>query len=401
MASQQLSSTLQAELVCPICIDILKKPVTIDCGHNFCFTCISQIGEASDKFLKCPLCQHSVKRTTFSHNWLLASLVEKIQAVDPPEIQPEVEEGKCQRHGERFHYFCEHDGEFLCVVCRESKDHKFHTTSLIEEAAQKYQGQIQSHVQVLLQKEKDIVQEKTGGEQKIDVFMAQVEFERRRILMEFKHLRRELEEEENFLLSRLCWLGHEVAKGRKFYTSFTEVQLKFLRVLIGSLKAKQQMPSRQMLRDIKGILCRSEGFRFFNPTPVPVELEKKFSESKSSHDTVTDSLKKFKDKFQADRKNDKSRFLKGMDEKDMKSWCLLEKNNPNSSSLAAPSALLQARTRASYVDVPRDRTRSADARGTEDVQAALTGGTLEVALDFPDVTLFQDLRRCLEAWFKW
>jgi hypothetical protein len=77
---------------------------------------------------------------------------------------------------------------------------------------------------------------------------AQVELERRRILMEFKHLRRELEEEENFLLSRLCWLGHEVAKGRKFYTSFTEVQLKFLRVLIGSLKAKQQMPSRQMLR---------------------------------------------------------------------------------------------------------------------------------------------------------
>jgi hypothetical protein len=80
-----------------------------------------------------------VKRTTFSHNWLLASLVEKIQAVDPPEIQPEVEEGKCQRHGERFHYFCEHDGEFLCVVCRESKDHKFHSSSLIEEAAQNYQ----------------------------------------------------------------------------------------------------------------------------------------------------------------------------------------------------------------------------------------------------------------------
>jgi hypothetical protein len=46
-------------------------------------------------------------------------------------------------------------------------------------------------------------------------------------------------------------------------------------------------------------LCRSEGFRFFNPTPVPVELEKKFSESKSSHDTVTDSLKKFKGKIRA------------------------------------------------------------------------------------------------------
>jgi hypothetical protein len=70
---------------------------------------------------------------------------------------------------------------------------------------------------------------------------AQVELERRRILMEFKHLHQELEEEENFLLSRLCWLGHEVAKGRKFYTTSTEVQLNSLRKLIDSLKATQQM----------------------------------------------------------------------------------------------------------------------------------------------------------------
>uniref|UniRef100_A0A8C0ZQW6 E3 ubiquitin-protein ligase TRIM31 n=1 Tax=Castor canadensis TaxID=51338 RepID=A0A8C0ZQW6_CASCN len=318
MASQLLASTLQKELVCSICKDILKEPVTIDCGHNFCLTCISQIGEAPDGTLKCPLCQNSVRRTTFRHNWLLASLVEKIQAVDPPEIQPEVEERKCQRHGESFHYFCEHDGEFLCVVCRESKDHKFHSSSLIEEAAQNYQGQIQSHVQVLLQKEKEIMQEKIGGEQKIDVFTAQVEFERRRILMEFKHLRQELEEEENFLLSRLCWLGHEVAKGRKFYTTSTEVQLNSLRKLIDSLKATQQMPLRQMLRLY---LCRSKGFRFLNPTPVPVELEKKLSESKSSHASITDSLKKFKGKI----RNDKSRFLKGMDEKEKKNckWGLV------------------------------------------------------------------------------
>ncbi|XP_073940913.1 E3 ubiquitin-protein ligase TRIM31-like [Castor canadensis] len=389
MASQLLASTLQKELVCSICKDILKEPVTIDCGHNFCLTCISQIGEAPDGTLKCPLCQNSVRRTTFRHNWLLASLVEKIQAVDPPEIQPEVEERKCQRHGESFHYFCEHDGEFLCVVCRESKDHKFHSSSLIEEAAQNYQGQIQSHVQVLLQKEKEIMQEKIGGEQKIDVFTvrkivpeaeasllmlleslitlmlwkrpsdeekwhragpcAQVEFERRRILMEFKHLRQELEEEENFLLSRLCWLGHEVAKGRKFYTTSTEVQLNSLRKLIDSLKATQQMPLRQMLRDVKALLCRSKGFRFLNPTPVPVELEKKLSESKSSHASITDSLKKFK-------------------------------------------ALLWARSRASYIEVPRDRTRPEDAGGTEDLRAALTPVTLDATSAHPDLTLSKDLK---------
>jgi hypothetical protein len=139
MASQQLTSTRQEELVCPICTDILKEPVTIDSGHNFCLTCISQIGEASDSFLKCPLCQNSVKRTTFRYYWLLASLVEKIQTVDPTEIQPEVEERKCQRHGERFNYFCEQDWEFLCVLCHHSKDHKTHNARFIEETAQKYQ----------------------------------------------------------------------------------------------------------------------------------------------------------------------------------------------------------------------------------------------------------------------
>jgi hypothetical protein len=46
-------------------------------------------------------------------------------------------------------------------------------------------------------------------------------------------------------------------------------------------------------------LYRHKGFQFLNPTPVPVELKKKLSESKSSHASITDSLKKFKGKIRA------------------------------------------------------------------------------------------------------
>lgn len=139
MAHQQFTGKLQEEMICPICLDILQDPATIDCGHNFCLSCITQSGEAADSVLKCPLCNKIVKRDTITPNWLLVNLVEKIQAMDPSDMQPETEELRCLRHGEKCHYFCEVDGKFLCVVCRESKDHKTHNTTLIEEAAQNYQ----------------------------------------------------------------------------------------------------------------------------------------------------------------------------------------------------------------------------------------------------------------------
>ncbi|MBW02251.1 E3 ubiquitin-protein ligase TRIM31, partial [Eschrichtius robustus] len=171
MANQQFASKLQEEVICPICMDILQGPATIDCGHTFCLRCITQSWEAADSILKCPLCNKTVRGDTIAPNWLLANLVGKIQAMDPSEMQPETKELRCLRHGEKCHFFCEFDGKFLCVVCRESKDHKSHNATLIEEAAQSYQGRIQSQVEALQQKERAIVQMKSQGEQRIDVFM--------------------------------------------------------------------------------------------------------------------------------------------------------------------------------------------------------------------------------------
>ncbi|XP_029426536.1 E3 ubiquitin-protein ligase TRIM31-like [Nannospalax galili] len=90
-----MAGRLQEEVTCPICSDILKEPVTIDCGHNFCSLCISRVEGRADIF-QCPLCKASVRRRTFNTNWLLVSLVEKIQAMDA--TPPEEAEPRCQRH---------------------------------------------------------------------------------------------------------------------------------------------------------------------------------------------------------------------------------------------------------------------------------------------------------------
>uniref|UniRef100_A0A2K6PYT3 Tripartite motif containing 31 n=1 Tax=Rhinopithecus roxellana TaxID=61622 RepID=A0A2K6PYT3_RHIRO len=308
------------EVIGPICLDILQKPVTIDCGHNFCLKCITQSGETSCGFFKCPLCKNSIRKNTIRLNWLLENLVEKIQ------VQSKRKEPTCPKHQEIFYYFCKDDGKFLCFVCRESKDHKSNNVSLIEEAAQNYQV-------VLQQKEKETVQVKAQG---IHSVRDQVEHEKQRILTEFERLHQVLEEEKNSLLSRIYWLGHEGA----------ELQLNYLKKLIDSLKTKQNMPPRQLLEPH---LPRSEEFQFLNPTPVPLELERKLSVAKSRHDSITGSLKKFKDHLQADRKKDESRFFKSVNNNDMKGWALLQKNNHKMNKTSEPKSSSPGKSLNNYI----------------------------------------------------
>uniref|UniRef100_A0A8C4PV66 RING-type domain-containing protein n=1 Tax=Equus asinus asinus TaxID=83772 RepID=A0A8C4PV66_EQUAS len=46
---------LQAEASCPICLDYLRDPVTIHCGHNFCLSCIHQRWEDLQDIFPCPV----------------------------------------------------------------------------------------------------------------------------------------------------------------------------------------------------------------------------------------------------------------------------------------------------------------------------------------------------------
>lgn len=42
MSQEGFFEVLRAHTSCPMCLDLLSEPVTLDCGHNCCESCLQQ-----------------------------------------------------------------------------------------------------------------------------------------------------------------------------------------------------------------------------------------------------------------------------------------------------------------------------------------------------------------------
>uniref|UniRef100_A0A8C6FIE1 Tripartite motif-containing protein 5-like n=1 Tax=Moschus moschiferus TaxID=68415 RepID=A0A8C6FIE1_MOSMO len=144
MASEKLVN-LQEEVTCPICLELLKEPLSLDCGHSFCQICItanskkSVTGQEGER--KCPVCRINFESGKLRPNWHLANIVQRVREVKLS--LEEQEKHLCVHHGEKLLLFCEEDGKVICWLCERSQEHRGHATFLMEEVAQEYQNQTQ------------------------------------------------------------------------------------------------------------------------------------------------------------------------------------------------------------------------------------------------------------------
>ncbi|XP_062399811.1 E3 ubiquitin/ISG15 ligase TRIM25-like [Sardina pilchardus] len=183
-------SSTQDLFTCPVCLDILRDPVTIPCGHNYCMSCIKACWDQEDQkgVYSCPECRRTfTPRPVLKKNCAFADVVEQFrntrdEIVVPPlvvagagdvecdvctgrklkavkscldcvlsycdthykahnDVNPgrkhkvvdatgQLQERICTQHEKPLEIFCRTDQTFVCFLCMVD-EHKGHDTVIV------------------------------------------------------------------------------------------------------------------------------------------------------------------------------------------------------------------------------------------------------------------------------
>ncbi|XP_067417488.1 E3 ubiquitin-protein ligase TRIM39-like [Emydura macquarii macquarii] len=266
---------IQEEATCFICLEYLTEPLTTECGHNFCRACITQYceqrePESGTKF-PCPKCRVPFEKGKFRPNRQLANIIENIKQLKlkPGKVQ---KENLCETHQEKLKLFCEEDGKSICVVCRESRDHRDHTILPIEEAAQDYKVKLQGALNPLRNELEEGLALTSEEEKKITQWQHKVENRRQSIKREFKKLHQVLSEEEQLLLQRLAEEERKTLERLQDNITKLSEQNATLINLITEVEEKCRQPATELLQDVESALIRSENVKLQQPEAVSPAL---------------------------------------------------------------------------------------------------------------------------------
>nr|KAF6325922.1 hypothetical protein mMyoMyo1_019735 [Myotis myotis] len=266
---------IKEEVTCPICLELLTEPMSLDCGHTFCQACItannrdSMIGQGESS---CPVCRITYQPENLRPNRHVANIVEVLREV---KLSPQEEQRTdlCVRHGEKLLLFCQEDKKIICWLCERSREHRGHHTFLMEEIAQEYKEKIQAALERLRAEQKEaeklddnLEEERTSKKDKIENDLKSVQDY-------FKQLRGILASEEQKEQQRLEKEAAQNLDDLAQAESELAQQKKLLRDLISNLEHLLQGSTVELLQDMINTFKRSEVWTLKKPKIVSKKLK--------------------------------------------------------------------------------------------------------------------------------
>uniref|UniRef100_A0A8C6I7Y5 E3 ubiquitin-protein ligase TRIM38 n=1 Tax=Mus spicilegus TaxID=10103 RepID=A0A8C6I7Y5_MUSSI len=272
---------------CSICKAMMSHPVSINCGHSYCKSCIQSYycnvsPKTGWKMLGCPLCSSPFSLENLRPNKELETIIDMIKGMEEQD-----QDMVCEEHEEKFNRFCEDDGQLLCWRCYWEDRHKGHTLAHVKDVYQNYKEKLQNTMTKLRELQENHEVQIHFITHQINAWKDAVEDRRQTIKSNFKNLQSFLQEEEKFYLWRLE--NEEKEMLMRLEGSEANLQQTFERAQcqIQELEAKCQGSAQKLLQDVKNTLGRCEGMKL-NPLKAdPMKVHTKCNVSELYFDVKT------------------------------------------------------------------------------------------------------------------
>ncbi|XP_073703881.1 zinc-binding protein A33-like [Garra rufa] len=261
MASKRPFS--ERDFTCPVCCDIFTDPVLLQCGHSVCKDCIQRYWTTKGS-RECPLCR---KRSTNRNPPVNLAL--KNLSLAYLEYRGPLEE-QCEVHRERLSLFCLHDEELMCLVCRESQQHRNHACRPVSEIAEERKTVFRRELGLLARKLKIIQDECNECNLQVEHISHQFWHTENIIKKDFKHLHQLLYDEEKAMLDALKEEKNHKTQLMKDKIKKMSDEILSLSKTLTELRGKLDGGDVPFLQSFKDMLERAQNM---NPEPEIVQVQ--------------------------------------------------------------------------------------------------------------------------------
>ncbi|XP_016053281.1 PREDICTED: putative tripartite motif-containing protein 75 [Miniopterus natalensis] len=315
MAVEAALAGLRAEINCPICLDDLRDPVTIECGHNFCRSCIQQSwADLQDRF-PCPVCRHPCQERHLRSNTQLGRMIDITKLLQITRSKKKRQEGSrlCKKHSQVLTLFCEEDQEVLCPLCTEPPNHQGHQVRPMKEAASHHRQRLNSYIEPLKKQVADVQKLVATQDRKLLELREKVENRRSKLASEFEHLTQSVEHEQEEVLSKLAEEEKDIQQKLIANTTAFSDHISNLKALLKEVAEKSVMSDVKLLIDIKRLLHRCETLR--PPAVYWVQLRREECSLPPQYSALQKIIQKFREEVTLDPKTAHPNLLVSEDKK--------------------------------------------------------------------------------------